>query len=190
MSEKAPLIRSAPEVVVPKQPTFLDKILVDNWRKAWTWLSIWGYAIIIAAPEIFQLFTELVSQFDGTTANHVYLPESFTVFLRTVGTLGLITRMIRQSKQKIEDAAAALATAAEAAENAKQAGVLKGSSKYGEQVLVGGQAVLLAVAVQTAYERSGMSKEAWNELTDEVRDAFIAAVIDPVLAAATPTPAP
>jgi hypothetical protein len=181
---------STTTVVVPKQPSFLDKILVDNWKKCLTWMSVWGYGAVIASPEIFQLFMQLVSQFDGTTANHVYLPESFTTFLRTIGTLGLIVRMVRQSKQKIEDAAAALATAAEAAENAKQVGVLKGSSKYGEAVLVGGQAVLLTVAVQTAFERSGMTKEAWNDLTDEVRDAFIAAVIDPVLAAATPSPSP
>jgi len=176
--------------VVTKKPgpigSALDKVLADNWRQAWKWLSIYGYAIVIASPEVFQLVMDLAGQLDGTQADKLILPAPFVAFLRTVGTLGLIVRLVRQSKQKIEDTAAELAAKAEAEAAAKAAAALKGSSKFSDAVLVGGQAVLLAVAVQTAFERSGLTKEAWNELPDEERDAKIAAVIDPVAQAAAP----
>lgn len=100
---------------------FLDWALTDNWRKAWTWLSVWGYGAVIASPEIFQLFMDLVAQFDGTQANQIALPASFVTFVRTLGTIGLIVRMVRQSKKAVEDAAASLAAAAAAAEAAKAA---------------------------------------------------------------------
>ena len=176
--------------VVTKQPNIVargfDKILVDNWRECWKWLSLYGYAIVIASPEIFQLFMDLVGQFDGNQADQVYIPPAFAKMLRTIGTVGLIVRMVRQSKQKIEDTAAELAAKAEAEAAAQAAAALKGSTKFTEAVLVGGQAVLLAVAVQTAFERSGLTKEAWNALPDEERDAKISAVIDPVAQAAAP----
>lgn len=186
MSDQSPTIP-----VVTKKPNVvtktLDKWLVDNWRDCWKWLSLYGYAIVIAAPEIFQMFVDLVGQFDGTQANKIYLPASFTIFLRSIGTVGLIVRMVRQSKQKIEDAAAEIAAKAEAEVAAKKAAELKGSTKFPDAVLVGGQALLLVVAVQTAFERSGLTKEAWNELPDDDRDALISAIIDPVAQqAATP----
>lgn len=100
---------------------FLDWALTDNWREAWKWLSIYGYAIVIVSPEVFQLLTELIAQLDGTQANAIILPAKFVAFLRTVGTIGLVVRMIRQTKQKIDDTAASLAAAQAAAEAAKAA---------------------------------------------------------------------
>lgn len=101
---------------------FLDWALAPNWRDAWKWLSLYGYAIVILSPEIFQAVTELMAQFDGQQANALILPAGFVSFLRTVGTVGMIVRLIRQTKQKIDDTAATLA-AAQAAADAAQAAV-------------------------------------------------------------------
>ena len=107
---------------------FLDWALTDDWRKAWKWLSVYAYGAVIASPEIFQLFMDLVAQFDGTQANEIVLPAAFVKFVRTIGTIGLIVRMIRQSKKAVDDAAASLAAAAAAAEAAKEAVVDAGAA--------------------------------------------------------------
>jgi hypothetical protein len=100
---------------------FLDWALTDNWRDCWKWLSMYGYGAVIASPEIFQLFMDLVAQFDGQQADALVLPAAFTKFLRTIGTIGLIVRMVRQSKKAIDDAAATVAAAA-AAKNQEPTG--------------------------------------------------------------------
>lgn len=100
---------------------FLDWALMPNWREAWKWLSLYGYAIVILSPEIFQAVTDLMAQFDGTQANALILPAGFVSFLRTVGTVGMIVRLIRQTKQKIDDTAASLVAAQAAADAAKAA---------------------------------------------------------------------
>lgn len=101
---------------------FLDWALTDDWRKAWKWLSLYGYVAVILSPEIFQSVTDLMATFDGTQADKLILPASFVSFLRTVGTVGMVVRLIRQTKQKIDDTAATIA-AAQAATEAAQAAV-------------------------------------------------------------------
>jgi hypothetical protein len=120
-----------PTPVVPERGPIkrtLDKVLADNWEKAWTWLSLYGYAIVIASPELFQMVMDLSAQFDGEQAAKLILPASFVTFLRTVGTVGMIVRLVRQSKKKIDDTAAALATAAAAAKAAEAAAVTAGEA--------------------------------------------------------------
>lgn len=95
-------------VAVPavKQPGlvggFLDKILIDEWRKSLKLISVYFFAAVIASPEIFATLTELAGQ-----QGQQVLPQRFVELIRTIGTLGLIFRLVRQSKKTIDDQNAA-----------------------------------------------------------------------------------
>lgn len=81
---------------------FLDKILIDDWRKSLKLISVYFFAAVIASPEIFATLTELAGQ-----QGQQVLPQSFVELIRTIGTLGLIFRLVRQSKKTIDDQNAA-----------------------------------------------------------------------------------
>lgn len=81
---------------------FLDKILIDDWRKSLRLISVYFFAAVIASPEIFATLTELAGQ-----QGQQVLPQRFVELIRTIGTLGLIFRLVRQSKKTIDDQNAA-----------------------------------------------------------------------------------
>lgn len=81
---------------------FLDKILIDDWRKSLKLISVYFFAAVIASPEIFATLTELAGQ-----QGQQVLPQRFVELIRTIGTLGLIFRLVRQSKKTIDDQNAA-----------------------------------------------------------------------------------
>ena len=81
---------------------FLDKILIDDWRKCLKLISVYFFAAVIASPEIFATLTELADQ-----QGQQVLPQRFVELIRTIGTLGLIFRLVRQSKKTIDDQNAA-----------------------------------------------------------------------------------
>lgn len=73
---------------------FLDKVLVDNWRSALRFYSLWFYAAIGLLPEI----ADLAVQFGVVASDSVAVPEFFANLLRWIAFAGALSRLIKQVK--------------------------------------------------------------------------------------------
>lgn len=84
---------------------FFDKVLVDNWREAWKFYSLWAYAVVAALPQI----AELAAQFGILSADAGNVPESFASLLKWAAFFGALVRLLKQLKPAQAPAAEAQA---------------------------------------------------------------------------------
>lgn len=67
-----------------------DKVLVDDWRSAWKFYSLWIYLVIGMLPQLL----ELASSFG--LAPSASIPGFFSDLLKWVAFLGAASRLIKQ----------------------------------------------------------------------------------------------
>lgn len=69
---------------------FFNKYLVNDWKRAWKWFSMWAFVIIGFSPELYALAV----QYKLISAGN--LPLIFERLVQWVGFLGAVSRMIDQ----------------------------------------------------------------------------------------------
>lgn len=69
---------------------FFNKYLVDDWKRAWKWFSMWAFIIVAFSPEIY----ELAVKFGIVSAGH--LPAVFERLVQWVGFFGAVSRLVDQ----------------------------------------------------------------------------------------------
>lgn len=84
---------------------FLDKVLVENWRQAWKFYTIWFYALLAALPEIVALAAQhgIIDPAQGD------VPSLVTKLIQWIAFAGAMSRIIKQLKPELpakEEAAA------------------------------------------------------------------------------------
>lgn len=81
----------------------LKLTLIENWKDAYRFYTIWIYSFIIGFP---SLWNELVAA--GVIQSDT-LPPEFKAALAVIGTVGIASRIVKQNLEKItQDAAAKL----------------------------------------------------------------------------------
>ena len=70
----------------------LDKFLVENWRSAPKWLSMWIMLLVGLAPQLYDLAVQF-QMLDGGTP----LPTVFTKALHLIGFAGAVFRLVDQA---------------------------------------------------------------------------------------------
>jgi hypothetical protein len=70
---------------------FLDKYLVNDWRKSWKFLSMWFFLILGLSPALY----ELAVQYDLVKPGR--LPEIFSDAINLVAFLGAASRVVDQA---------------------------------------------------------------------------------------------
>lgn len=83
----------------------LDKVLVENWRQAWKFYSLWFYALLAALPELVALAAQY-GIIDATSADE---PGFVAALIRWIAFAGAFSRIIKQLKPELpakEEAAA------------------------------------------------------------------------------------
>lgn len=72
----------------------LDK-LVDNWKKAWKWYSMWGLVAIGAAPHAY----EYVMAISGALTQHgVAVPAFLKWSITTLAAMTAVGRLVKQNE--------------------------------------------------------------------------------------------
>ncbi len=103
-----------------------QSLVVADWRATLKTYSVWMFAIVIAAPDLYDQLMVLLPAIGVDLTSNSLIPQPFKDAMRLIGTFGLIFRFIRQSKQSIADVKAQLKAEKEAADaalaNAKQLG--------------------------------------------------------------------
>lgn len=66
--------------------------LVDEWRQAWKMLSVWAFAVIGIAPDLYSGIVAMGWLDDGN------VPAAFVWTLRGLAVLGIGARLLRQRK--------------------------------------------------------------------------------------------
>lgn len=69
---------------------FFNKYLVNDWKKAWKWLSMWAFFILAFSPELYALAVQYKIVDPG------HLPAIFERLVQWVGFLGAVSRIVDQ----------------------------------------------------------------------------------------------
>jgi hypothetical protein len=69
----------------------LDRYLVEDWRKALKFLSLWAYLLIGMAPTLF----DLAVQYDIINATEV--PPIFSTLIKLMAFGGAVVRLVNQA---------------------------------------------------------------------------------------------
>lgn len=64
--------------------------LIDGWKQGWKFYSVWGYAVLLALPEIYTALSHF-GAFDQMDAHTAWV-------IRTISAAGLVLRFVSQSK--------------------------------------------------------------------------------------------
>lgn len=70
--------------------------LITNWNKAYKLYSIWFFAVLGLAPDIFNLAVQM-GVIDSTSA-----PAILTRLINTVAFLGAVTRLVKQKQLELD----------------------------------------------------------------------------------------
>ncbi|QVD49329.1 hypothetical protein LUCX_259 [Xanthomonas phage vB_XciM_LucasX] len=70
---------------------FFDKFLIEDWRQAWKFYSMWFYLIVGLSPDIYNLLVA-AGLFDGTD-----LPAMFDKGIKLIAAAGAIARLVKQA---------------------------------------------------------------------------------------------
>lgn len=68
--------------------------LVDEWRQAWKWLSVWAFVLLGVAPDLHMAIVSMGWLDDSQT------PPALKWFIRGLAVAGIALRLIRQQKPK------------------------------------------------------------------------------------------
>lgn len=74
-----------------------ELVLIEDWRKCWKLYSVWFFAILMAAPELYNaaISAGLLSQ--------EQVPGLFSKLMSLVSFLGLVSRVVAQKQKTIND---------------------------------------------------------------------------------------
>lgn len=70
--------------------------LIDDWKQAWTKLSVLAFAVIAAAPDIYSGVQALGWLEDAA------VPKSFVWTIRILAGIGIVFRLVKQAKANQE----------------------------------------------------------------------------------------
>jgi hypothetical protein len=73
--------------------------LITDWKQAYSFYSMWAFALLGMAPEIFNLAVQY-GMVESTAA-----PALLATVIKTVAFVGALTRMVKQKQVEIEAAA-------------------------------------------------------------------------------------
>lgn len=76
---------------------FLDKVLVENWRQAWKFYSMWFYALLAALPEL----VALAAQYGIIDASSADTPAFVAALIRWIAFAGALSRIVKQLKPEL-----------------------------------------------------------------------------------------
>lgn len=70
------------------------KLLIDEWYKAWRFLSIWVFGLVGIAPDLYSGVVAMGWLSDP------HVPQAFVWCLRGLAVVGVATRLLRQQAPK------------------------------------------------------------------------------------------
>jgi hypothetical protein len=74
-----------PIITPPTKPKF-----IEDWRDGWKFYTTWGYAILIAFPDLYNLASPYL-EVEG-------MPSAAAWGMRAVAVAGLVVRFVNQKK--------------------------------------------------------------------------------------------
>lgn len=77
--------------------------LIENWKKAYSFYSMWFFVLLGMAPDIFNLAVSM-GVIDSTSA-----PAILTRLINIVAFLGALTRLLKQKQLELEQEKPAVA---------------------------------------------------------------------------------
>jgi hypothetical protein len=72
--------------------------LIDDWKQAYSFYSMWAFILLGMAPDIFNLAVQY-GVIDSAAA-----PAVFARIINTVAFVGALTRMVKQKQAELEAA--------------------------------------------------------------------------------------
>lgn len=75
----------------------MESRLVDDWKKAWKFLSVWAFILIGIAPDLHTAVVSMGWLDDPET------PAGLTWTLRGLAIAGIAFRLVKQNKPKAKD---------------------------------------------------------------------------------------
>lgn len=64
--------------------------LIEGWKQGWKFYSVWGYAVLLALPDVYNALAAF-GAFDD-------LPQQATWAIRTISAAGIVLRFVSQSR--------------------------------------------------------------------------------------------
>lgn len=64
--------------------------LIEGWKEGWKFYSVWGYALLLALPDIYSALASF-GAFDD-------LPQQAAWAIRTISAAGIVLRFVSQAK--------------------------------------------------------------------------------------------
>ena len=66
--------------------------LIEDWRQAWRFYSVWAFAVLAALPELYNLLQAAGLLDDGS------IPPVAAWSVRAIAIAGIVSRFIRQKR--------------------------------------------------------------------------------------------